>query len=128
MKKIFISAFLVALFAVSAVSAKDKKDIVYILGVSISYSDSTAYFTEIIPVEGVKLVGKAKALPNRQHYAYELKDYMSLQQGMPNRMSVIFFSKKRSKVQKLETSVKKRLLRGGKDVRYLGDKFTFTRP
>ena len=128
MKKVFISALLVALFAVSAVSAKDKKDVVYLLGVSISYSDSTAYFTEIMPIEGVSLVGKAKALPDRQHYAYELKDYMNLQEGMPNRTSVIFFSKKRSKMQKVEAKVKKRLLRGGKDVRYLGDKFKFTRP
>ncbi len=127
MKKIFISALFAAFFAATAFAAKNDKDVVYIFGVSINYTDSVAYFTEVIPVKGVKL--ENGILPDRQHYAYELKDYMSVNEGLPNRTSVIFFAKKRSKLEKVEQTVKSRLLRGEKKmVRYLGDKFTFTRP
>lgn len=127
MKKIFISALFAAFFAVSAFAGKNDKEVVYIFGVSINYNDSIAYFTEIMPVEGVKL--ENGILPARQHYAYELKDYMSLSEGLPNRTSVIFFAKKRSKLERVEQTVKGRLLRDEKKmVRYLGDKFKFTRP
>ena len=121
---------IVALLLVPAVlSAQKAKDVVYLLGVSFSYSDSIAYFTEIQPLEGVKLQKRSKILPDRQHYAYELKDYMNFQEGKPGRISMIYFSKKRSKLEKVEAKVKKRLLhKENKTVLYLGDKFKFTRP
>ncbi len=128
MKKLYIC--IVALLLVPAVlSAQKAKDVVYLLGVSFSYSDSIAYFTEIQPLEGVKLQKRSKILPDRQHYAYELKDYMNFQEGKPGRISMIYFSKKRSKLEKVEAKVKKRLLhKENKTVLYLGDKFKFTRP
>ena len=128
MKKLYIC--IVALLLVPAVlSAQKAKDVAYLLGVSFSYSDSIAYFTEIQPLEGVKLQKRSKILPDRQHYAYELKDYMNFQEGKPGRISMIYFSKKRSKLETVEAKVKKRLLhKENKAVLYLGDKFKFTRP
>ena len=127
MKKIFILFFLfISLFS-SAMQAKDnKKDVVYVFGASIAFSDSVVYFTEVQEIEGVKLV--KGFLPHRQMYAYELKDYMSYAEGMPGRTSFIYFSEKRSKLEKKEQKIKKRLVgREGKTVRYLGDKFKFTK-
>ena len=53
---------------------------------------------------------------------------MSYEEGMPGRTSFIYFSDKRSKLEKKEQKVKKRFVEGGeKTVRYLGDKFKFTK-
>ena len=126
-----LSILFVALFAVaSAVQAKgDDEKPVYLFGASFSFSDSVVYFTEIMPVEGAKLDKKTKFLLHRQYYAYELKDYMNFQENMPGRTSVIYFSDKRSKLEKQEAKVRKRLVeKEGKTVRYLGDKFKFVKP
>lgn len=106
---------------------KGDKDVVYIFGASISVTDSTVYFTEIQPIEGVKL--NNGDLPHRQYYAYELKDYMNFKENMPGRTSVIYFSKKRAELEKKEIKIKERLVeRERKEVIYLGDKFKFVKP
>ena len=99
---------------------------VYVWGVSLSFSDSIVYFTEVQHIDGAVI--EDKLLPNRHMYAYELKDYMSFQENMPGRTSFIFFANTRSKLEKKEQKVKKRLVeRENKTVRYLGDKFKFTK-
>lgn len=116
-------------FAVIAVMAAKKNEGVYVFGASISFSDSTVYFTEVQLIEGVSLMKGVKFLPDRQHYAYELKDYMNFKENMPGRTSVIFFSTKASSLKKKENNLKNRLeKRRGLTVRYLGDKFKFTKP
>ena len=135
MKKIFSILFILCLVMPSLSFAKgdkkkeSKKKIqteVYVWGVSLSFSDSVVYFTEIQRVEGAII--EDKLLPNRHLYAYELKDYMSYEEGKPGRTSFIYFSDKRSKLEKKEQKVKKKLIEGGeKSVRYLGDKFNFTK-
>lgn len=128
MKKFYIFLF-VSLMVSLTISAKKDGDAVYLFGVSYSYSDSIVYFTEIQPVDGIKLQKRSKLLPDRQHYAYELKDYMNFKEGKPDRISMIYFSKKRSKLEKVEAKVKKQILhKEGKMVLYLGDKFRFTLP
>ena len=128
MKKIYILFF--ALFsAASLLSAKNDKDVAYLFGVSFSQSDSIVYFTEIQPLEGVKLQSRSRILPDRQHYAYELKDYMNFTEGKPGRTSAIYFAKSRKKLEKIEAKIKKKVLHKDKGtVRYLGDKFRFTLP
>lgn len=130
-KTIFI--LLLALVATVGV-ARDKKDNkkdkelpVYIWGASISFSDSVVYFTEIQLLDSVFL--ENGFLPHRQYYSYELKDYMNFQENMPGRISMIYFDEKRSKLEKKEQKIKKRLIeKEGKTVRYLGDKFKFVKP
>lgn len=128
MKKIYILFF--ALFsAVSLLSAKNDKDVAYLFGVSFSHNDSIVYFTEIQPLEGLKLQSRSRILPDRQHYAYELKDYMNFTEGKPGRTSAIYFAKSRKKLEKVEAKIKKKVLHKDKGtVRYLGDKFRFTLP
>ena len=133
MKRYLSIFFLLLLFVASPVLAKkggkEKKVVtktVYVWGVSMAFSDSVVYFTEVQPIEGVAM--KGGFLPDRHMYAYELKDYMSFQENMPGRTSFIFFSEKRKKLEKKEAKIKKRLTeRDGKTVRYLGDKFKFTK-
>ena len=135
MKKIFSILFILCLVVPSLSFAKDgkkkeaKKKIkteVYVWGVSLSFSDSVAYFTEIQHIEGAII--ENNMLPNRHLYAYELKDYMSYNEDKPGRTSFIYFSDKRSKLEKKELKVRKKLLYNSeKTVRYLGSKFKFTK-
>lgn len=105
---------------------KNAEKTVYVWGVSIAFPDSVAYFTEIQPIDGVVL--ENKLLPNRHLYSYELKDYMSFEEGKPGRTSFIYFSTKRSKLEKKELKIRRRLIeRENKTVRYLGGKFKFTK-
>ena len=105
---------------------KKVKTEVYMFGVSLSFTDSVVYFTEIQHMEGAII--ENNMLPNRHLYAYELKDYMSYEEGKPGRTSFIYFSDKRSKLEKKELKIRKRLLYNGeKTVRYLGSKFKFTK-
>ena len=135
MKKFIPIFFILCLVMPSIAIAKDggkkerKKKIeteVYVWGASLSFSDSVVYFTEIQHIDGAII--EDKFLPNRHLYSYELKDYMSYEEGKPGRTSFIFFSNKRSKLEKKEQKVKKKLIEHeGKVVRYLGDKFKFTK-
>ena len=133
--KRFFSIFLILCFALPSFvlagndeKREDKKKVeegVYVWGVSLSFPDSVVYFTEIQYLPTVVL--EDKLLPNRHLYSYELKDYMSYEEGKPGRTSFIFFSQKRSKLERKEKKIKKKLIeREGKTVRYLGDKFKFT--
>lgn len=129
MKKNYIFLLLALFGAVLSVSAKKDKDVAYLFGVSYAYNDSIVYFTEVQPVEGIKLKSHSRILPDRQHYAYELKDYMNFTEGKPGRISVIYFAKSRKKLEKVEAKVKKKILhKDNRTVRYLGDKFRFTLP
>ena len=54
---------------------------------------------------------------------------MNFKENMPGRISVIYFDEKRSKLEKKETKIKKRLVeKENTAVRYLGDKFKFVKP
>ena len=130
-KLLFIFATLfIALTAVKAEEKNkaDEKKGVYIFGTSFSFSDSIVYFTEIQYLEEVQLEDKTNFIPFRQHYSYELKDFMS-KEGMPGRISAVYFSEKESAIKKKEAKLKKRLeKKDNKVVRYIGSKFEFTKP
>ena len=120
----------VLLLLSSLCSAQSKRgnDVVYILGASISVTDSIVYFTEIQKIDSIVFDAEHKLLPNRQHYSYELTDYMAFKENMPGRPSAVFYTHKLSSLQKKEAKLKKKLLKKNKAVMYLGNKFSFTRP
>ncbi|MBO7301258.1 MAG: hypothetical protein J6U58_00945 [Bacteroidaceae bacterium] len=127
MKKLLIIFFL-SFVALSgyARGKSDKDSLVYIFGASLSFSDSVVYFTEIQQIDDV--ISEKGFLQNRQLYSYELKDYMSSNEGMPGRISVIYFADKLKDLEKKEKNVKKHLeTKENMIVRYLGSKFKFTK-
>ena len=128
MKKYSIVAVFMMLFCCCAVFAAKKPKTIYMLGVSYSFSDSIVYFTEIQKIDSIVFDAEHKFLPNRQHYSYELTDFMAFKENMPGRPSAVFYSKKLSAMQKKEAKLKKKLLKKNKAVMYLGNKFSFTRP
>ena len=128
MKKYSVVTMLLMLFCCCAVCVAKKPKSVYMLGVSYSFSDSIVYFTEIQKMDSIVFDADHKMLPNRQHYSYELTDYMAFKENMPGRPSALFYAKKLSSLQKKEAKLKKKLLKKNKAVMYLGNKFSFTRP
>lgn len=127
MKRIFIA--IIAVLTVFAVQAQKKGEGVYVMGASLSFTDSIVYFTEIQFIEGVALEKGSGFLPDRQHYSLELQEYMAANELMPGRTSVVLFAKKKAKLKRREEYLKQRLeRRRSLKVRYLGDKFQFTKP
>ena len=127
MKRYSIVAIFMMLLCCAVFAAKKPKTI-YMLGVSYSFSDSIVYFTEIQKIDSIVFDAEHKFLPNRQHYSYELTDFMAFKENRPGRPSAVFYSKKLSAMQKKEAKLKKKLLKKNKAVMYLGNKFSFTRP
>lgn len=127
MKRYSIALIFFMLLGCVVCMAKKTKT-VYLLGVSYSFSDSIVYFTEIQKMDSVFFDSEHKFLSNRQHYSYELTDFMAFKENMPGRPSALFYAKRLSALQKKEAKLKKKLLKKGKAVMYLGNKFSFTRP
>ena len=115
------------LCSVGAYAAKKPKT-VYVMGVSFSFSDSVVYFTEVQKMDSIVFREDHNFLPDRQHYSYELSNFMANNENMPGRTSALFYAEKLSKLRKQEAKLKKKLLKKNKTVLYLGSKFSFTRP
>lgn len=128
MKKYTFITIFVLLFCCLGICAAKKPQTVYLMGVSFSFSDSIIYFTEIQKIDSIIFKDEHKFLPERQHYSYELTDYMTINENLPGRTSAIFYAKKLSSLKKKEEKLKKKLLKKNKTVMYLGNKFSFTRP
>lgn len=80
---------------------------VYIFGVATSFGDTIVHFTEIQEIRGVGLVNKG-FLAGRNLYSYQLKDYLENSKKMPNRTCAVFFSEKKSKLEKKCAKLKQR--------------------
>ncbi|MBQ8866988.1 MAG: hypothetical protein IJ013_04620 [Bacteroidaceae bacterium] len=114
MKKFFIqfAIFVCALFLGSeTLWAKGDKSAdtqtVYIFGVATAFGDSIMHFTEIQEIQGIGLVKKG-FLEGRSLYSYQLKGYLENAENLPNRTCTVFFSEKKSKLQKKYTKLKQR--------------------
>jgi hypothetical protein len=87
----------VILTVCSATSKKDKP--VYVFGFSASFTDTIVYYTEIQVLDSVYL-DKSGFLPYRDHYSYQLKNYLEHQKGEKNRTCMIYFSNNQAKLSK----------------------------
>jgi hypothetical protein len=89
--------FVVVLTVCSAASKQSKP--VYAFGFSASFTDTVVYYTEIQVLDSVSL-DKSGFLPYRDHYSYQLKNYLEYQKGEKNRTCMIYFSNNRAKLSK----------------------------
>ena len=124
--KIVASLFIV-LAMCTASTLENKKDGMYIVGVSASFTDSLIYFTDIQFVDSVK-VGKDKLLPMRSQYSDQLENYLEQVKGMENRTCFIYFNEKKAKLEKTLNKMKENYQKEGKSIlRELGDEFKFVK-
>ena len=101
MKKFrLLIALVVALVVSAPCRAKgDGQEGVYMFGVGAAFGDSIVYFTDIQFVEGKDMV-KNGFLTNRNMYSYQLENYLEEAKNLPHRTCTVFFSKKKSKIEK----------------------------
>lgn len=114
--KLLFSLLLVFFVASAFTMQDDKKNGVYIAGVSASFSDSLVYFTEAIFVDSVVLEHKTGFLPERYQYSTQLTDYMSAKYGLHHRTSFVLFNNDKAKLEKELKKLKEKYQKSGKSM------------
>ena len=84
-----------------------EKQTVYIFGVGSAFGDSIIYFTDIQEIQDYKLIEKG-FLNYRSIYSYDLKNYLENAMNKPHRVCAVFFSEKKSKIEKKYEKLKNR--------------------
>ena len=98
-KKIAI-VLLIALVTAGAINAKPKKRVVYMFGLSASFTDSVAYITDVQRMDPVYIESKTGFLYDRSIYSQQLQVFMEEKMGRPHTTCTVFFSKKKNKLEK----------------------------
>lgn len=94
----------------------------FMFGFSASFQDSIIYMTDVQEVEGAWYETKSKFLLGRQHYSYQLKDFLANTRQQPNRVCVVMFALTRKDAEKKFIKLRKEYTvkaKGKYDVRYL---------
>lgn len=94
----------------------------FMFGFSASFQDSIIYMTDVQEVEGAWYETKSKFLLGRQHYSYQLKDFLANTRQQPNRVCVVMFALTRKEAEKKFIKLRKEYTvkaKGKYDVRYL---------
>ncbi len=92
------------------VSAKKKADKqVYVMGVSINFSDTIVYITDIQHISGVKLTSQG-FLPSRDEYSYQLRNYLESMDGGRTHTCITFFDTDIEKLRKKATTLTRKYL------------------
>ncbi len=89
--------------------AKEKK--VYAFGVAASFNDTVVYYTEIQMLDSVTL-DKRGFLPRREHYSYQLKNYLESKLAKSDYTCMIYFSENKGRLQKEAGKVKGKYAKG----------------
>jgi len=102
-----LTALLAAVLTVAALSltttVSAKKMAVpkmYMFGFAASFTDSIVHFTEIQEIDSAWVDTKTKFLLGRDSYTFQLRDYLTEKQQMPQRTCVVFFNQKKAKLEK----------------------------
>jgi len=83
--------------------AKDKP--VYAFGIAASFNDTIVYYTEIQVLDSVFL-DKNGFLPERELYAYQLKNYLEYDLKKVDYTCMIYFSENKNKLLKDANKIK----------------------
>jgi hypothetical protein len=125
MKVMMLLTILTTLLAIPAEAKYVKCDHLYMIGFSASFKDSIIYVTDIQDVQGAWVDSKTKFLKNRDQYSYQLREHLSEQYKLPERICLVLFATKKKKAEKLYMKLMKKY-KTGYDVKYLsGEQFKF---
>jgi len=120
-KYILLSLLLSAVMPAD-LQAKAVKTKMYMFGFSASFQDSIIYMTDVQEIDGVWYETKSKTLMERHQYSTQLKDFLTDNKEMPNRVCVVMFALTRKEAEKLFIKIRKEYTvkaKGKYDVRYL---------
>ena len=122
LKYILFSLLLAVAMPTEMQAKRMKTPKMYMFGFSASFQDSIIYMTDVQEVEGAWYDTKTKFLLGRQHYSYQLKDYLANNKQQPNRVCVVMFALTRKEAEKKFIKMRKEYTvkaKGKYDVRYL---------
>ena len=121
--KYILFSLLIAVAIPTEMQAKRMKaPKMYMFGFSASFQDSIVYMTDVQEVEGAWYDTKTKFLLGRQHYSYQLKDFLANNKEQPNRVCVVMYALTRKEAEKKFIKLRKEYTikaKGKYDVRYL---------
>lgn len=108
--KIFCLIFiaLLTLCTTDAV-AKPKQTKVYVFGVSINFTDSVTYITDIQTIDPAYIETKTGFLYDRSIYSQQLQIWIEYNMNQPNTTCTIFFSKSKSKLENKYVKVRDKI-------------------
>lgn len=120
MKRYLYTLFVALILAASNLGDASAKRVVvpkmYMFGFAASFNDTIVYFTDIQEVDSAWIEKKSKFLQNRDLYASQLRDFLAKKKQMPHRTCIVFYNKKRAKLEKKFVKMR-RLYSKGKDGR-----------
>jgi hypothetical protein len=122
LKYILFSLLLAVAIPTEMQAKRMKVPKMYMFGFSASFQDSIVYMTDVQEVEGVWYDTKTKFLMGRQHYSYQLKDFLANNMQQPNRVCVVMYALTRKEAEKKFIKLRKEYTikaKGKYDVRYL---------
>lgn len=101
MNKIFCAA-LTLIFLLCAINteAKPKQTKVYVFGVSVNFTDSLTYMTDIQTLDQAYIETKTGFLYDRSIYSQQLQIWVENTKNQPYTTCTIFFSESKSKLEK----------------------------
>jgi hypothetical protein len=122
LKYILFSLLLAVAIPTEMQAKRMKAPKMYMFGFSASFQDSIVYMTDVQEVEGAWYDTKTKFLMGRQHYSYQLKDFLANNMQQPNRVCVVMYALTRKEAEKKFIKLRKEYTikaKGKYDVRYL---------
>ena len=94
---------------------KPKMQTVYIFGFSASFTDSTAYLTDVMQLDSAYVTQKG-FLADRSLYSLQLENYIQEKHSLLNTTNAVFFSVKKKSLDKKYDRVK-RMYQSGENLR-----------
>jgi hypothetical protein len=122
LKYILFSLLLAVAIPTEMQAKRMKVPKMYMFGFSASFQDSIVYMTDVQEVEGAWYDTKTKFLMGRQHYSYQLKDFLANNMQQPNRVCVVMYALTHKEAEKKFIKLRKEYTikaKGKYDVRYL---------
>lgn len=99
---------LLALCTTDAV-AKPKQAKVYVFGISINFTDSVTYITDVQTIDPAYIDTKTGFLYDRSIYSQQLQIWIEYNMKQPNTTCTIFFSKNKSKLESKYVKVRDKI-------------------
>ena len=99
-KLLFLAITALMLICATDIYSKPKQTKVYIFGVSINFTDSTTYITDVQALEPAYIETRTGFLYDRSIYSQQLQIWVEYAKNQPNTTCTVFFSENKSQLEK----------------------------
>lgn len=99
-KLLCLAITVLMLICATDIYSKPKQTKVYIFGVSINFTDSTTYITDVQALEPAYIETRTGFLYDRSIYSQQLQIWVEYAKNQPNTTCTVFFSENKSQLEK----------------------------